>query len=104
MIIREWRGRVNRERAAQYPAHFRAHVVPKLHKVPGFLGAFLGERTEGNVVEYLVLTRWTSLSAVQAFAGQNAQKAVVEPGAIAALSDYDPEVRHYEVIETVSSD
>ena len=72
--------------------------------MPGFLSAVLSERTEGNVVEYLVLTRWTSLSAVQAFAGQNPQKAVVEPGAIAALSDYDREVRHYEVIEAVSSD
>jgi hypothetical protein len=41
------------------------------------------------------------LDAIRAFAGIDVEKAVVEPGAIAALSDFDTSVRHYGVIEDV---
>jgi len=55
-------------------------------------------------VEFLVLTRWTSMEAIRAFAGPNPERAVVEPGAIAALTAYDEEVRHYEVLDVISGD
>jgi hypothetical protein len=55
----------------------------------------------GDKVEFLVLTRWQSMEAVRAFAGARVDKAVVEPGAVAALDDFDAAVRHYEVIEDV---
>ena len=53
-------------------------------------------------MEFLVLTRWQSMEAIRAFAGAAVDKAVVEPGAVAALDDFDDTVRHYEVIEEVS--
>jgi heme-degrading monooxygenase HmoA len=101
MIIRAWRGRASRARSDAYPKHFRAVVVPELQTVPGFLGAQLTQRAMGEKVEFLVLTRWQSMAAVRAFAGPAADKAVVEPGAVAALDDFDDTVRHYEVIEDV---
>jgi heme-degrading monooxygenase HmoA len=52
-------------------------------------------------VEFLVLTRWQSMEAVRAFAGPAVDKAVVEPGAIAALDNFDDTVGHYELIEEV---
>jgi heme-degrading monooxygenase HmoA len=102
MIIRAWRGRARRARSDAYPKHFREAVVPALRNVPGFLGAQLSQRTEGDMVEFLVLTRWQSMEAVRAFAGPAVDKAIVEPGAVAALDDFDAAVRHYEVIEEVS--
>jgi len=102
MIIRAWRGRASRSKSDAYPGHFREAVVPELRNVPGFLGAQLSRRPEGDRVEFLVLTRWQSMEAVRAFAGPAVDKAVVEPGAIAALDDFDATVRHYEVIEEVS--
>jgi len=104
MIIREWRGRAPRARSNEYPLHFRIRVVPELRDVPGFLGATLSKREEGELVEFVVLTRWRSLDAVRAFAGADLDRAVVEPGAVAALSDYDHTVRHYEVLEEVTPD
>jgi heme-degrading monooxygenase HmoA len=101
MIIREWRGRTPRSRIAEYPNHFRTNVVPELRNVPGFLGATLSKTEDGERVEFVVLTRWKSMAAVRAFAGADADRAVVEPGAVAALSDYDRTVRHYEVIENI---
>lgn len=104
MIVREWRGRSSRERIAEYPRHFRGSVVPELRKLRGFLGAFLSERRQGERVEFLVLTRWTSMEAIREFAGSDPEHAVVEPGAVAALTDFDETVRHYEVLESVSAD
>jgi heme-degrading monooxygenase HmoA len=101
MIIREWRGRASPATAAAYPRHFHEKVVPELRDVPGFAGAQLGRRQIDGKTEFLVLTRWQSMNAIRAFAGIDVEKAVVEPDAVAALTDFDANVRHYEVIEDV---
>jgi heme-degrading monooxygenase HmoA len=100
MIIREWRGRAGRSQADAYPRHFRERVISELREVPGFMGAQLSRRDVDGGVEFLVLTRWQSMDAIRGFAGMEVDKAVVEPGAAAALVEFDERVRHYEVIET----
>jgi heme-degrading monooxygenase HmoA len=101
MIIREWRGRAAPFDVEGYPSHFRNKVVPELKNVPGFLGAHLGRRQLNDKIEFLVLTRWKSMAAIQGFAGADIGQAVVEPGAVAALLNFDDNVQHYEVIEEV---
>jgi heme-degrading monooxygenase HmoA len=101
MIIREWRGRAGRSQADAYPRHFRERVISELREVPGFMGAQLSRRDVDGGVEFLVLTRWQSMDAIRGFAGTEVDKAVVEPGAAAALVEFDERVRHYEVVETV---
>ncbi len=101
MVIREWRGRASGSQAEAYPQHFRNKVVPELRGIPGFLGASLSRRPLGDAIEFLVLTRWQSLPAVERFAGSDITRAIVEPGAVAALSDFDATVQHYEVLEEV---
>jgi heme-degrading monooxygenase HmoA len=103
MIIREWRARASPSMAEAYPKHFHDKVVPDLRQVPGFVGAQLTRRQLDDEIEFLVLTRWQSIDAIRAFAGLNVEKAVVEPGAVAALVEFDTTVRHYEVLEEVSS-
>ncbi len=85
-----------------YPMHFRARVVPELRGVPGFLGADLLRRDLPDAIEYTVVTRWASMDAIRAFAGGDPIKAVVEPGAIAALREFDDRVSHHEVLEHVT--
>jgi heme-degrading monooxygenase HmoA len=99
MIVRTWRGRASSTNPDGYPTHFRRGVLPALQRLDGFLGASLLKRTENGEIEFLVLTRWTSIEAIRAFAGGNTGKAVVEPEAVAALVDFDPTVRHYELVE-----
>jgi heme-degrading monooxygenase HmoA len=99
MILREWRGRASPSKAEAYPNHFRRSVLPELKRAPGFLGAELARRQIGEAIEFVILTRWRDRAAIEGFAGRNINKAVVEPGAIAALIDFDASVRHYEVIE-----
>jgi heme-degrading monooxygenase HmoA len=103
MIIREWRGRASPSKAEAYPKHFHDKVVPELRQVPGVVGAQLSRRQLDDEIEFLVLTRWQSMDAIRAFAGTDVEKAVVEPGAVAALVEFDTTVRHYEALEEVPS-
>ncbi len=103
MVIREWRGRADPVDKDAYAQHFRERVVPELRGVAGFVGAHLSRREQDGCIEYLVLTRWQSMDAIRAFVGADVTKAVVEPGAVAALTDYDARVSHYEVVESIGA-
>ena len=102
MILRTWRGRASPSKPDGYIRHFRTNVVAELRSVEGFLGATLLRQVRPDDIEFLVMTRWRSMDAIRGFAGDNVGRAVVEPGAIAALVDYDEFVEHYEVIEEVA--
>ena len=104
MIVREWRGRAAASKPDAYPGHFRDNVLPGLRATGGFLGATLCRHTlpDGRI-EFLVLTRWQSPDAIRAFAGDDLSRAIVEPQGVAALTDYDRTVRHYEVVEMTES-
>jgi heme-degrading monooxygenase HmoA len=99
MIVRTWRGRAAPARPDDYPEHFRFRVLPALKEIEGFLGASLLRHDRPDEIEFLVMTRWTSLDAIRAFAGEHPDRAVVEPEAAAALVSFDATVRHYEVVE-----
>jgi heme-degrading monooxygenase HmoA len=99
MIVRAWRGRAAAKNANAYVEHYRSNVLPELHRIDGFRGASLLRKDRGTEIEYIVLSRWASMEAVRAFAGDEVERAVVEPQAIAALIDFDREVGHYLVVE-----
>ena len=103
MIIREWRARADLSRADAYPRHFRTQVMPELSHIPGFLGAHLIKRPLDGGIEFVVLSRWESPAAIRGFAGDDIGRAIVEPGAAAALVDFDSTAQHYEVIEAADT-
>jgi heme-degrading monooxygenase HmoA len=98
MIVREWRGRAVEATKDRYPAHFKNNVLPSLKEIGGFVGAQLCKHQRGDEIEYLVLTRWSSIDAVKAFAGCNYGNAIAKPEGIEAVISFDHVVRHYEVI------
>jgi heme-degrading monooxygenase HmoA len=51
---------------------------------------------------FRVLTRWSSMDAIRAFAGADVRKAVVEPAAAAALISFDLAAEHFELLEEVA--
>ena len=103
MIGRVWRGWADAEGAAAYEAHFRDEVQGTLAAVPGCRGGYLLRREDVQGVEVVTLTLFDSLDAVRAFAGEGYEKAVVAPGAQAALRDYERTVRHYEVVAGIET-
>ena len=102
MIVRTWRGRAPLSKPGDYIRHFRTNVVAELRSVDGFLGATLVRQVRPDDIEFLVITRWQSMDAIRGFAGDAVGRAVVEPGAVAVLADYDEFVEHYEVVEEVA--
>lgn len=102
MIVRAWRGWALSSNSVLYAEHFRQKVLPELRKLKGFLGASLLKGDRLGEVEFLVLTRWASMDAIRAFAGDDPSTAVVASEAAAVLTGFDKKVQHYEVAEEVS--
>jgi heme-degrading monooxygenase HmoA len=98
VIARVWTAASVPARAPAYAAHLRDRVLPQLQKIEGYAGAVLLRRDTGDETELVVLTRWRSRQAVQAFAGADIETAVVEDAAAALLTRYDARVRHYEIV------
>ena len=98
MITRIWTASTTKENQHKYIEHFRAHVLPVLQQLGGYAGATLNTRSTGTDVEIVVITRWTSMQALLAFAGPDVDQAVVAPEAAQVLTTWDPRARNYETI------
>jgi heme-degrading monooxygenase HmoA len=98
MIERIWSARTTREGAVEYAEHFRRTVLPELAAVDGYRGARLLEREVHGAIELMVVTRWQTLDAIRAFAGDEPDRAVVHDAAAALFTDYDRKVRHFGVV------
>jgi heme-degrading monooxygenase HmoA len=97
MIIRLWTARATPKGAAQSQARFTRKILPTLRGLDGYLGASFLRRPDGKEIELLLVTRWRSLRAVRAFAGDDIERAVVDEEAEAILLRWDRRVRHYQV-------
>jgi len=100
VIARRWTALAEgSEQADAYVAHFEGLVRPHLERTRGFLGAGV-ERVEADGgIEIVVVSRWESIDAIEAFAGEDRDLAVVEPEARAVLSRFDDRVRHIELAD-----
>ena len=98
MIARVWSAQTTPAQAPAYAEHLRTHVLPAIQKVPGHAGAMLLERPLPGAVEVVVITFWQSAEAIRAFAGADAEAAVVAEEAAALLTQFDRRVRHYAVV------
>jgi mannose-6-phosphate isomerase-like protein (cupin superfamily) len=100
VIARRWTARAaGAEEADAYLAHFDGAVRPELEGTEGFLGATVERVRDGEAVEIVVVTRWESMDAIRAFAGEDVERAVVAPEARAVLSGFDDRVRHVELAD-----
>jgi heme-degrading monooxygenase HmoA len=99
MIARHWRGIAKTSRAAEYEKHLLTETFPALDKMHGFLGGGILKRTVENGVEFLVISRWASIEAIEQFAGPDVEAAVVPPKVQDMMLDYDQRARHYEFKE-----
>jgi heme-degrading monooxygenase HmoA len=98
MIGRFWRGWTTRGQASAYEDLLRREVLPGIHRIAGYRGAFLLRRDLGEEVEFATLTLWDSLDAVREFAGADHEVAVVPARARGLLARFDERSVHYEVL------
>jgi antibiotic biosynthesis monooxygenase (ABM) superfamily enzyme len=96
MITRLWRGWTATDHADSYEQFLLSELFPAMRDIPGFRGAEVLRRADGDEVAFVTLTRFDSLDAVRAFAGDDYEVPVLEPAARALLSHYEPRAEHYE--------
>lgn len=101
MIARTWRGWAPAATADDYQRHYETEVAEHLRDVPGFQGARLLRRADGEDVEFTSITFFADLDAVRGFAGDSYEEAVLEEDARRALSRWDDHVSHAEVAVTL---
>ena len=52
----------------------------------------------------MVMTKWASMTAIEAFAGPDPERAIVEPEARAVLASFEEVVTHHEVVSELAGD
>jgi heme-degrading monooxygenase HmoA len=98
VIARIWRGWAPAATADEYQRHYETEVSEHLRSVPGFRGAQLLRREDGQEVMFTSITFFTSEDAVRGFAGDDYEVALVEEAGQRALSRWDERVTHHEVV------
>ena len=98
MIAREWKCTLPLRRRDGFLEHLHATGVAETSALPGYRGHLILERElPGEAVEVTLITCWTSLDAVKAFAGEDIGVAVLYPGDEAYELVPEKVVRHYGV-------
>jgi heme-degrading monooxygenase HmoA len=99
MITRVWRGWTASIAAADlYEEFLRSTFLPSAHSIEGYQGASVVRRQVGQEVEFMTLTRFTSLEAIRKFAGDDYEAAHVAPRARELLSRFDARCEHFECV------
>ena len=96
MITRLWHGWTAAANADAYERFLLTELFPAMRGIAGFLGAEVLRRPAGDEVAFVTLTRFDSLDAIRAFAGDDYQTPVLEPQALALLSRWDERAQHYD--------
>jgi mannose-6-phosphate isomerase-like protein (cupin superfamily) len=101
MITRMWRGWTRPGEADAYERFLLDDLFPSMRTIDGFLGAEVLRRPEDDEVAFVTLTRFASLAAIRAFAGDAYERPVLEPRARELLSRHDDVAHHYETSGTL---
>lgn len=102
MISRHWKGIAKPGEAVNYITHLKTDTFPKLSEINGFIEASILKRTVAQGTEFLIVTVWESIEAIERFAGVPPDVAVVPEVVQAMMVQYDKNVSHYEIAESYS--
>jgi len=94
MILRMWRGYTAPQNADAYYAMLQETILPGLHRVSGYRGAYVARRNIEKEVEFLTLTLWDSMDDVMAFSSDG--RAVIHESARPLLTHFDEYSIHYD--------
>jgi heme-degrading monooxygenase HmoA len=97
VIARIWKARATPQGMREYAEYLQSAVVPELGVLAGYQGVTLLEHPRDGAVDVTVITWWTSLEAIRAFAGDALETAVVHDRAAQMLIDFDRRVEHHQV-------
>ncbi len=104
MIVRMWGGKVPLEYATRFHRHLLETGVKDYRKQSGCTEIKLLRRDADRWANFRLISVWTSMSAVHAYAGQEAEIAVLYPGDPEFGLIPDAGATHYDVLSLESAD
>lgn len=98
MIARIWHGWTRPADAKAYENMLRNEIFSSIaaRKIPGYHGAELFIREDGNEIEFVTLLRFDSMEGVKEFAGADETRPVIYPGVERLLTRMERSV-HYRI-------
>ena len=96
MIARIWHGWTRPEDSEAYRQLLLTKILPAIHRVVGYRGAYLLHRDGAAEVEFVTVTLWESPEAIREFAGDDSAHAVVPEEARRLLIRFDARSEHYD--------
>jgi heme-degrading monooxygenase HmoA len=99
MISRVWHGWTTPEKADTYEALLKNEIFTgiKNRNIAGYRGIHLLRRNLAQEVEFVTIMWFDSVEAIEVFAGEDYEVAVVPPKSRALLLRFDQRSQHYEV-------
>jgi heme-degrading monooxygenase HmoA len=98
-ILRIWHGWTSAQNADAYEQLLRSEVLPAIHRIQGYRGAWLLRRAdterEAGEVEFITITTWESWEAIHEFSSDGHTGAVVPEKARRLLARFDEHSQHY---------
>ena len=98
MIVRVFRARVHPGKEDDFERFVIETGVPMVRAAEGCTHVNAGKSRWNEQPEFVVVTQWRSIDALQAFAGPDWRNAVIEPQEEHLLAEVS--CAHYETIET----
>ena len=98
MIARTWRGATKAQDAEVYLEYLNRTGLAEYRKTEGNRGVLGLRRMVKDRAEFLLISLWDSKEAIQRFAGDDIEKAVIYPEDERFLIERDDHVSHYEVV------
>lgn len=98
MIARIWHGRTPADKAREYVDFLRQTGIAGYKATQGNLGVYVLLKEEGAEADFLLISLWESENAIKAYAGEDIEKAVYYPEDEEYLLEFEPNVKHYEVV------
>ena len=105
MICRMWNGFLTPANAPLYERYLTEELFPHLKETigeHGYLGYQVLRSPHGEEVRITTLVWFTSIEAVQSFAGPDFAKAVLTAKAKSLVSRWDAEATHHEVVASTA--
>jgi heme-degrading monooxygenase HmoA len=101
MIARIWRGVTPADKADGYLDYLNATGLKEYRAIEGNRGVWVLRKIEDGQAEFTLISLWDSMDAIRKFAGDDVSRAVYYPEDDDYLLWREPNVDHYEVLQTL---
>lgn len=101
MIARIWHGATPASRGDAYLKYLRESGIKEYLATEGNRGVYVLRRKDRDRADFLLISLWDSIDAIQRFAGPDIERAVYYPRDKDFLLVFEPNVAHYNVLVTL---